>query len=93
MEGAMSGQTENGQWAAGATETSLKDARGLIIQYAWWLKKQGLKDETIVNYTSKLKILASNGAELNQPETVKDVLAKLQKALYAPIQRFLKCLE
>ncbi|MEM2917562.1 MAG: tyrosine-type recombinase/integrase [Candidatus Bathyarchaeia archaeon] len=79
--GHMSGQKENGQWAAGATELDKANIQGKILEFAWWLKKQGLKDATIENYVYKLKVLMANGADLTQPETVKDVLAKIQKSL------------
>ena len=84
LEGAMSNikeKTGSGPINAGATlESSNTDVRSELLNFAWTLKKQGLASETITNYTSKLKLLAENGANLLDPETVKAVLAKLEKS-------------
>jgi integrase len=81
LEGAMSEVEESEKRAAGATlEPSSIDLKSELLNFAWALKKQGIAPETITNYTSKLKLLAENGANLLEPETVKAVLAKLQKS-------------
>jgi len=59
--------------AAGATET---DAKSLLFQYAWWLKKQGYAESTIVSRVKLLRILAKRGANLLDPESVKKVIAE-----------------
>ena len=59
--------------AAGATET---DTKSLLFQYAWWLKKQGYAESTIVSRVKLLRILAKRGANLLDPESVKEVIAR-----------------
>ncbi|MEM3618511.1 MAG: tyrosine-type recombinase/integrase [Candidatus Bathyarchaeia archaeon] len=66
---------ENG--LAGATwKQPSTDVKGEIIEYCWWLKKQGYSDVTIRVNASALKTLAARGADLNVPETVKEVIAR-----------------
>jgi integrase len=65
-----------------ATETktvageSLQDAKGKIVEFSWWMKKQGYKDGTILSRTKLLKIMVKRGGNLYDPETIKDVIAK-----------------
>jgi integrase len=47
-----------------------------IIEYGWWLKKNGKSDTTIEGRTKLLKILEKRGANFYDPETVKEVIAK-----------------
>ncbi len=56
---------------AGATELKSK-----ILEYAWWLKKNGFADSTIARYIQSCNTLASLGANLYDPESVKEVIAK-----------------
>jgi integrase len=60
---------------AGAT-TKTAEAKGKILEHAWWLKKQGRKDGTILGITKLLKIMVKKGADLYNPETIKEVIAK-----------------
>jgi len=62
---------------AGAT-TKLFDPKSKILEYAWWQKKNGKADSTIEGRTKLLKILVKRGADLYDPETVKEVIAKQQ---------------
>jgi integrase len=65
------------KWAAGATEKSVEtETRQNLIEFAWWMKKQGYADETIRCNVSALKILKIRGADLHSPESVKEVIAK-----------------
>ena len=64
---------ENAQ-REGTTQTL--DAKGKILEYAWWLKKNGKSDATIEGRTKLLRILVKRGANLYDPETLKDVIAK-----------------
>jgi integrase len=65
---------------AGATEqTAQQDVKGKIVEFAWYLKRENESDRTIATYTSILKSLMTNGANLLNPDNVKDVLAKLQR--------------
>ena len=47
-----------------------------IIQFSWWLHKEGYAKSTIISKTKLLEILAKRGANLFDPESVKDVIAK-----------------
>jgi len=59
---------------AGATKTDIKTIKGLIVQYAYWLEKEGYyKDST---YLKMIRVLAKRGANLLNPEDVKTVIAK-----------------
>jgi integrase len=52
------------------------DVNGIIIEFSWWMKKQGYKDGTTISRTKLLKIMVKRGANLYDPETIKDVIAK-----------------
>ena len=52
------------------------DTRSLLFEYAWWLKKQGYAESTIENRTRLLRILAKRGADLLDPESVKETIAR-----------------
>lgn len=45
-----------------------------LIDFAWHLKKQGKAASTIQTYSSALRKIVSMGADLNDPESVKEVL-------------------
>ena len=45
--------------------------RGSIIDFVWQLKKDGLSDVTIRNYSLSLEMLVRRGADLFNPESVK----------------------
>jgi integrase len=60
---------------AGATEQTA-DIKGKIIEFAWWMKKQGYADATITGRTQIIKRLVKLGANLYDPETVKEVIAQ-----------------
>src|SRR4030066_123077 len=47
----------------GTTQTL--DAKGKILEYAWWLKKNGKSDSTIEGRTKLLRILVKRGANLS----------------------------
>ena len=51
------------------------EAKGKIIEYAWWLKKDGKSDSTIRGRTKILQILTKRGAKLYDPEDIKDAIA------------------
>ncbi|MEM1785736.1 MAG: site-specific integrase [Candidatus Bathyarchaeia archaeon] len=65
--------------AAGATgnvQTRQMDIKGKVIEFLWWAEKQGLATETIRGYNSCLRTLMNKGANLLDPESVKEILAK-----------------
>ncbi|NIV43333.1 tyrosine-type recombinase/integrase, partial [Candidatus Bathyarchaeota archaeon] len=52
--------------------------KGKIVEHVFWLKKNGYKESTIGTRTHHLKTLVKLGANLLDPESVKEVIAKLQ---------------
>jgi integrase len=69
-----SGEEKSG--LAGATETKQADVKGKIIEYAWWMQKQGYSPVTVESRTKKLTRLSRLGADLLNPESVKETIAK-----------------
>jgi len=67
-------QTEKRE--AGATQ---QDVKGKLLEYAWYLRKQGKRNGTIKTYMSCLSALMSQGANLLDPESVKETLALTEK--------------
>ena len=55
---------------------SQQESKGKIVEFSWWMKKQGYKDGTILSRTKLLRIMVKRGAYLYDPETIKDVIAK-----------------
>jgi len=58
---------------AGATQTA--DIKGKLVEFAWKLKREGISEATIHTYTKYLLLLRKKGANLLDPESVKDALA------------------
>lgn len=63
----------NGKGHLKATNTIPK-VQGSIIDFAWYLKKDGLSDTTIRNYSLSLEMLVKRGADLLNSESVKAVI-------------------
>ena len=51
------------------------DVRGLLLNFAWWMKKQGYAESTIKARVWLLRVLAKRGANLLDPESVKEAIA------------------
>jgi len=68
-------ETTRQEQAAGATTQTI-DSKSKILEYAWWLKKNGKSDSTIEGRIKLLKILVKRGANIYDQETHKDVIAK-----------------
>jgi integrase len=65
------------KWAAGATEKLTEvEVKGKLLEFAWWMRKQGYADESIRGYVSCLRTLFTRGANLYDSESVKDVMAR-----------------
>jgi integrase len=62
--------------AAGATNTTKAEIKGRIVEFAWWMKKQGYAETTITVYTNVLEVLSKRGASILNSESVKDVMAR-----------------
>jgi integrase len=66
-------ETRIEKWAAGATNGA--DVKGKIIEFLWYLKKQGYAESTIIIRLHKIKQLAKRGADLFDSEDVKKIIA------------------
>jgi len=69
-------ETRTQEKAAGATETQTATTRQKLLEYAWWLQKRGLAKSTVLSRSRLLKIMTKRGADLYDPETIKEVIAK-----------------
>jgi integrase len=49
---------------------------GKIVEYVWWMKKQGYSETTILGRSKLLKILQKRGADVYDPESVKATIAR-----------------
>ena len=61
---------------AGATQPTKAEVKGKLVEYAWNMTKQGYKETTIKSYVYALKNLIQHHADLCDPDSVKEVLAK-----------------
>ena len=52
------------------------ELRGKIVEFLWWMKKQGYAEQTIIARSETLRRLIKLGADLSNPESVKEVIAK-----------------
>jgi len=52
------------------------EIKGKIVEYSFWMLKQGYAESTIKGRTKLLKRLLRLGANLHDPESVKEVIAK-----------------
>jgi hypothetical protein len=59
---------------AGAT----KDNKGKIIEYLWFLKKEGYAESTFIRNVRLLKTLTKRGGNLLDSESIKLVIAEQQ---------------
>jgi integrase len=66
-------ETTRQETAAGAT--TQVDVNSKIVQFLWWMKKQGYKESTILSRDSRLKRLLKLGANLSDPESIKEIIA------------------
>jgi len=55
------------------------DVKGKLVEYAFYMERQGYNIETIRGNNGALRALLTRGAILSNPETVKDVLAREQR--------------
>ena len=55
------------------------DIKGKIVEFTWWMQKQGYALETIRGRQSCLRALISRNADLLNPESVKEALALEKK--------------
>ena len=61
---------------AGATpKPSEADVKGKIVEFMWYMKKQGYAEDTITRRVKLLKLMVKRGANPWDPEQVKEVIA------------------
>ncbi|HIJ07869.1 TPA: site-specific integrase [Candidatus Bathyarchaeota archaeon] len=60
---------------AGATNAAI-DSRGKIVEFSFWLLEQGYSPATIKSRVKRLNRLVTLGANLNDEESVKEVIAR-----------------
>jgi len=59
----------------GSLTNTILQREELVINFVWQLKKDGLSETTIRNYSKSLDALMKKGAILGEPESIKAVLA------------------
>ncbi|MEM2888935.1 MAG: site-specific integrase [Candidatus Bathyarchaeia archaeon] len=67
------------QAEAGKREATAFDSQ--LFNYAWWMKKQGYADNTVNRRVRLLSTLLKHGANLLDPESVKDAIARQKWSL------------
>jgi len=55
---------------------NIKQIQSELLNFAWWLKKNGYSEETILSRVKILKTLVNRGADLSNPESVIDTIAR-----------------
>ena len=55
--------------------TTTSSFEGEIVEFLWWMKKQGYQETTIVGRDKKLRRLVQLGADLHNPESIKETIA------------------
>ncbi len=55
------------------------DIAGKLVEFAWKIQKEGYNKETIRGNLGAMRSLTVRGANLADPESIKEVLAKEQK--------------
>jgi len=69
--------TEHKQTVAGELHTTIQqNVKGKILEFAWYLKKNGFADSTIKRYIQSCNTLTSYGADILDLESVKGTIAK-----------------
>ena len=61
---------------AGATQKSRANVKGKIVEFLWYLNKENRSKRTIFSYKQYLELLMKYGADLENPESVKETVAK-----------------
>jgi integrase len=69
-------ETRTQEKAAGATTPDPATVKGKLVEFALWLSKQGYDEDVAKWRSTVMKRLIDLGANLWNPETVKEVLAK-----------------
>jgi len=70
--------TQQNESVAGTSPKTQEDIKGKLLEFAFWMQKQGYRETTIKNRMTRLETLVRRGANLLEPESVKKTIA-LQK--------------
>jgi integrase len=65
-----------GEEAAGTSKPDLATVKGKLFEFQWWMQKQGLNEATAKHWAYLLKRLTDLGVNLEDPESVKEALAR-----------------
>lgn len=66
------------QTVAGTSPITQQDIKGKLVEFAFWMQKQGYRESTIGTRITRLEMLVRRGAKLYDPESIKETIA-LQK--------------
>jgi len=61
---------------AGGTEIDEASVKGKIVEFLWYMKKENYAESTIQRYVKEIERLAKRGANILDPESVKEVITK-----------------
>ena len=61
---------------AGISPKANQDIKGKIVEFLWWMKKQGYRESTITSRAARLNRLVNLKTNLLDPESVKEVISK-----------------
>jgi integrase len=64
---------------AGEETAVNSNSEAKIIEFLWWMKKQGYKETTIVSRGTRLRRLVDLGADLTNSESVKETIARQEQ--------------
>lgn len=75
--------TENPRLETAQREGTLQkaEAKGKIIEHAFWMQKEGYAESTITRRIRLLRTLVNKGANLKDPESVKETIARQKWAI------------
>lgn len=52
----------------------ISETKSILFEFAWWMKKQGYAEQTIESRLSPISTMLNRGADLNNPESVKETI-------------------
>lgn len=55
---------------------SNSNLKNKLLEFSWWMKKEGYKEDTIRGKTILIKIMCERGANLYDPDSIKTVIAQ-----------------
>jgi integrase len=57
------------------TTGEISEQKSILFEFAWWLKKEGYAEQTIDSRSRLIRSMLNKGADLNNPESIKEVIA------------------